>query len=275
MTRHSKNNSAGAAFTYAERQKLSTAYGTQSSRCTSESLLPFGCCFVCLQTVKEGRCCPRGHLMCKACAVESMVAQKQNFKRKLSEWQKSRDEASRRLQADKERDSEAKKRDFLRQNAEKAMHSDPKSVGKKRSFTEAATSTSVTLSEKDTISVSPQMAPVEEILCMGGGERHSLSLKLLTSVNFTASTDGASFSCPTCLKGLTNGSGAVVSVDCGHAVCRPCHQKLAGNGASNHYLCVVCSVRSARSPIELKSEGTGFAAAGGTVQVSKYDLAFQ
>jgi len=46
MTRKSKQAGGNFPLTYSERQKL-TAYGTQTSRLTSDSHLPFGDC--CLQ----------------------------------------------------------------------------------------------------------------------------------------------------------------------------------------------------------------------------------
>ncbi|RKP23695.1 hypothetical protein SYNPS1DRAFT_24236, partial [Syncephalis pseudoplumigaleata] len=66
MTRHSKNNTASSVFTYAEREKLK--YGTQ-----------------------------RGHMACKECFYENILAQKRDIARniKLAEEQQKADELER------------------------------------------------------------------------------------------------------------------------------------------------------------------------------------
>jgi len=41
MSKHSKNNTSSSVFTYMERQKLKSTYGSQSSRVGQDSIKPF------------------------------------------------------------------------------------------------------------------------------------------------------------------------------------------------------------------------------------------
>ncbi len=84
MTRHSKNNSSSGAFSYAERQKL-PQYGTQAIRCTSENLRAVTQCHLCLQEAKQPNCCSQGHLACRECFLQDILAQKEAFKQAQSE----------------------------------------------------------------------------------------------------------------------------------------------------------------------------------------------
>jgi nitric oxide synthase-interacting protein len=58
---------------------------------------------------------------------------------------------------------------------------------------------------------------------------HPLSLKCLTSVNFTeeksAETGKSAHTCPACRKTLSNSTKAVLAVPCGHVLCKPCVDK--------------------------------------------------
>ncbi|KAJ3034214.1 hypothetical protein HDV00_005261 [Rhizophlyctis rosea] len=79
MSRHSKNNTALAFFTYAEKQKLN--YGTQKQRVGRDSMRNFDACFLCLQTARDPQACPSGHLACKECFFENILAQKKDIAR--------------------------------------------------------------------------------------------------------------------------------------------------------------------------------------------------
>jgi nitric oxide synthase-interacting protein len=77
--RHSKNNNDLAFFTYDERKKL--GYGTQKERLGKDSIKPFDFCCICLQPVIDPLCCLKGHLFCKECIFECLLAQKKDIKR--------------------------------------------------------------------------------------------------------------------------------------------------------------------------------------------------
>lgn len=54
MSRHAKNNTASAVFTYYERSRLK--YGTQKQRLGKDSLKHFDSCGLCLQPVIDPMC---------------------------------------------------------------------------------------------------------------------------------------------------------------------------------------------------------------------------
>ncbi|KAF9100973.1 hypothetical protein BGX29_006102 [Mortierella sp. GBA35] len=87
MSRHSKNNTARGHFTYAEMQMLD--YGTKKQRLGRDSMRDYDACFLCLQIARDPVCCSEGHIACKECIYENILAQKQEIQRqaKLVELQ--------------------------------------------------------------------------------------------------------------------------------------------------------------------------------------------
>lgn len=73
MTRHSKNNSSLHHFTHAERTRLD--YGTKKQRLGKDSLRSFYDCYLCLQRARDPMCCAKGHVSCRECVLESILAQ--------------------------------------------------------------------------------------------------------------------------------------------------------------------------------------------------------
>ncbi|KAF9959190.1 hypothetical protein BGZ72_010126 [Mortierella alpina] len=83
MSRHSKNNTARGHFTYAEMQMLD--YGTKKQRLGRDSMRDYDACFLCLQTARDPVCCPEGHISCKECIYENILAQKQEIQRQAEQ----------------------------------------------------------------------------------------------------------------------------------------------------------------------------------------------
>lgn len=77
--RHSKNNNDLAFFTYDEKRKL--GYGTQKERLGKDSIKPFDACCLCLKPFIDPMCCQKGHVFCKECILECLVAQKKDIQR--------------------------------------------------------------------------------------------------------------------------------------------------------------------------------------------------
>ncbi|KIW62533.1 hypothetical protein PV04_10701 [Phialophora macrospora] len=109
---HSKRNTSLAYFTSHERSLLRSTWGTQSTRLTRESFLPFGFCRLCLAYARDPVCCPGGggagataprdgneqksskgegrpqvHLFCRECALNDMVSQRREIRRLEKERQ--------------------------------------------------------------------------------------------------------------------------------------------------------------------------------------------
>ncbi|XDG01094.1 hypothetical protein ABKA04_000709 [Annulohypoxylon sp. FPYF3050] len=152
---------------------------------------------------------------------------------------------------------------------------------------------------------------------------HTYSLHTLVTVNFTEEDEGSESRssgsssgkkkrirvCPSCKKGLSNSSKAMLAKPCGHVLCRNCvdkfmrpsrhHDPHAVAGEAEKVRCYVCEADLTEKSVngndtkekgekgkkkdkekirpglvELRSEGTGFSA-GGTNQVRKSGVAFQ
>ncbi|ORY15129.1 hypothetical protein BCR34DRAFT_559132 [Clohesyomyces aquaticus] len=71
----------GRVFTSFERQSLKNSWGTQSTRLTRDSFLPFGSCQLCLLPAEDPVCCPSGDLFCRECAMTNLLAQRKEIKR--------------------------------------------------------------------------------------------------------------------------------------------------------------------------------------------------
>lgn len=140
---------------------------------------------------------------------------------------------------------------------------------------------------------------------------HPLSLKSLVSIKFTtseatSSANPSTLVCPACKKGLSNTLKAMLTIPCGHVLCKPCAGKFmsppkeppdphAKSELDTNVTCYVCEadlsgkvaskidseVSKGTSKdivksglVQINSEGTGFA--GGGKNMAKRDgVAFQ
>lgn len=137
---------------------------------------------------------------------------------------------------------------------------------------------------------------------------HVYSMATLVTVHFTEEEDEKTRRkqrlCPSCKKGLTNASKAMLTKPCGHVICGSCvakfmqpsghHDPHADQVNPEDLRCYVCEASLVDTPskdkgekskkkdkerirpglVELRSEGTGFSA-GGVNQVQKVGVAFQ
>lgn len=91
MTRHSRNNTAGAFYSYAERKKDSenSGFGSANKRLSKDSVGDFDCCNLSLQICKDPVVTPEGVLYEREAVLTYMVDQKAKIaatkKRKLKE----------------------------------------------------------------------------------------------------------------------------------------------------------------------------------------------
>lgn len=260
MTRHSKNNGTAGSFTYAERQKLK--YGTKSARCSKDSLRPLTHCHLCLEVARDPNSCPQGHLACRSCYLEDILAQKTAFKIKKAEYEKELREREEKMRREEDEKQTEALKVFLNQQGS--------SAGKLKRPRESEGALVQSINSSNT----NNSAPKEEICCRSGSKGpHPLSLKTLIPVKFKEiEKDNNTIGCPTCLKPF--GLKACLYKNCGHVVCEACHKNLKSSG------CLVCtedekSLANDNPMIVLEAEGSGFAAGGGIVETKRYDLAFQ
>jgi len=98
---HSKRNTSLAFFTSYERSLLRSSWGSQATRLTRDSFLPFGSCQLCLLPSQDPVACSGGpsisssgdstkkaknatqqcHIFCRECAMANLLAQRKELKR--------------------------------------------------------------------------------------------------------------------------------------------------------------------------------------------------
>ncbi|XP_022829210.1 nitric oxide synthase-interacting protein homolog [Spodoptera litura] len=90
MTRHARNCTAGAVYTYHEKKKDAAAsgYGTQSERLGKDSIKNFDCCSLTLQPCRNPVITKEGYLFDKEAILKYLVAKKNEYSRKLSKYEK-------------------------------------------------------------------------------------------------------------------------------------------------------------------------------------------
>lgn len=270
MTRHSKNNTAGAYFTSAEKEKLD--YGTKRQRLGKDSMRLPDCCNICLQTASTPVVCDQGHLFCRECILQSILTQKQN----ISNLKKQLEEEKKRLLLETEKKEEDERlqkiEDFERQSTFQTGF-------KNKPTTNSQVPSEFWLPNKTPgISNKSKLTKVSlEIICPAQDE-HSISVKKLFSVIWTKDKDGICI-CGPCGKELTSAaiSGLLLFVKCGHVFCKKCIDSLNLTGGGNNEIdCPKCSSKHLmdKNIVNIKVDGTGFSDKGGPVLISKYSAPF-
>lgn len=104
---HSKRNTSRPDFTSHERSLLRNSWGSQRTRLTRDSYLPFGSCRLCLLPARNPvvACASNGDLFCRECAISDLLAQRKEIKRLEKEWEKEQDEK----EEDKLREEESRR----------------------------------------------------------------------------------------------------------------------------------------------------------------------
>jgi len=117
MTRHGKNSTAGAVYTYHEKQKDSqkSGYGTNSQRLGKDSVRSFDCCCLSLQPCRHPMITPDGFLYDKESLLEYIITKKNENSRKMKEFERQRrlEESEAALQVQQE--TQAKVSKFVQQ----------------------------------------------------------------------------------------------------------------------------------------------------------------
>lgn len=268
MTRHSKNNTAGAFFTSEERRKLD--YGTRVQRLGRDSLRRPDACHVCLQTAQDPVICAEGgHLFCRECILTYIVEQRQqvlaqkkaiqeeNTKRKAEEQAGLEEEQRKRIAAFEATQS-GKCRPILGAEGDKQ-----KGRPQLNAFWMP--------SKAPSTSVPTLQTPSKVINCPAA--QHPINTKKLISLTWSRGEVEAKCICKLCLREVNSiTTGLIVWRGCGHLVCKKCLQQMSGDGRDEK-VCLVCD-KSSESLMELAMDGTGFAESGGKVTVSKAQPAF-
>lgn len=93
MTRHAKNCTAGAFYTYSEKKKDANAsgYGTTSLRLGKDSIRSFDCCALTLQPCKNPVITKDGYLFEKSAILEYIITKKNEYSRALKEYNRQKE----------------------------------------------------------------------------------------------------------------------------------------------------------------------------------------
>lgn len=338
---HSKRNTSLAFFTSHERSLLKSTWGSQATRLSRDSFLPFASCQLCLQIARDPvACASNGDIFCKECAVSNLLAQGKEIKRLKKEDERRQREIE---EEEMDRGEEEKERAIAQfERTMMGMEGGGKKEGKtsapeeveqnegrgvKRKFeldegemlknakeerAKARRALDEEKSAKPTLpsfwvpSLTPstnhsQASKTAKLspLCPASSpeNKHSLSLKSLITINFKTIPNASSLAepptciCPACEKNLTNVIKAVLTIPCGHVLCKPCAAKFMSSDKGppdphaspteqekKRVVCYVCEtdLLGAVKPgmVELRSEGTGFAG-GGDNMVQRKGVAFQ
>lgn len=94
MTRHARNCTAGAVYTYHEKKKDAQAsgYGTNAQRLGKDSIKDFDCCCLSLQPCRNPIITKEGFLFDKQVILEYIIAKKNENSRKLKEYERLKKE---------------------------------------------------------------------------------------------------------------------------------------------------------------------------------------
>ncbi|CAL9071475.1 unnamed protein product [Musa textilis] len=284
--RHSKNNNDLAFFTYEEKRKL--GYGTQRERLGKDSIKPFDACCLCLKPLVDPLCCQKGHVFCKECILECLLAQKKDIKRKLAahaaQQKQEKEEEEEKLMLQKARELDA----FDQQNhGAVPQYSDRSQVCDKNGF-HGANSVRVTSYEEEALrnmkafwlpSATPDApvkveAPSTDTICPEGKEK--LKLKSLFPIYFTEESNEQknkskgleiSYVCPSCKVTLTNTLSLVAVSTCGHVFCKKCSDKFLAADK----VCLVCNKGcKERNLVCLEKGGTGFSGHGNHLEATEF-----
>lgn len=92
MTRHARNCTAGAVYTYHEKKKDAQAsgYGTNTQRVGKDSVKDFDCCSLTLQPCRDPVITLDGYLFDKEAILEYIITKKNEYCRKLKEYEKQK-----------------------------------------------------------------------------------------------------------------------------------------------------------------------------------------
>ncbi|XP_075214570.1 nitric oxide synthase-interacting protein homolog [Lycorma delicatula] len=116
MTRHARNCTAGAVYTYHEKKKDAEAsgYGTQTQRLGKESVKDFDCCCLTLQPCRNPVVTKDGYLFDKEAILEYIITKKNEISRKLKEYEKQKHKEEAELAELAAAEKESKLNNFLK-----------------------------------------------------------------------------------------------------------------------------------------------------------------
>jgi len=116
MTRHARNCTAGAVYTYHEKKKDAKAsgYGTSAQRIGKDSVKDFDCCSLSLQPCTNPVITKDGYLFDKEVILQYIISKKNEYSRKLKEYEKLKRQEDEELQGKSIAEDNKKVTSFLK-----------------------------------------------------------------------------------------------------------------------------------------------------------------
>ncbi|CAF0924296.1 unnamed protein product [Rotaria sordida] len=130
MTRHSRNSTANAVYTYHEKQKDSSTggYGTTQMRLSKDAIKEFDCCNLTLQPCIDPVITKDGYLFDKQAILEYIVHQKKLNARKMREYQKQLERKQQEIDEQNANDEQKKLNKFLEKEATYSVNQSVKTL---------------------------------------------------------------------------------------------------------------------------------------------------
>nr|AKC57336.1 nitric oxide synthase-interacting protein [Dicentrarchus labrax] len=290
MTRHGKNCTAGAVYTYHEKKKDTAAsgYGTQSIRLGKDAIKDFDCCCLSLQPCQDPVVTPDGYLYEKRRPfLNTFFTRRQKLPKKLKayEKQKQAQKSSSQLES-KSEERERVERFKTRENSIVSKPINPftsgQSKGGEKSRTDSSSAESSTISAATSSqslpsfwvpSLTPEAKPTmlkkpsKAVLCPMSGR--PIKMNELITVRFTpldSSLDRVAlltrqdrYVCAVTRDVLGNSVPCAVLRPSGTVVTQECVEKLIKKDMIDP---VTGDKLSDKDIVPLQRGGTGFAASG-------------
>jgi len=130
LTRHSKNSTANAVYTYHEKHKDSSTggYGTTQMRLSKDAIKEFDCCNLTLQPCRDPVITKDGYLFDKQAILEYIIHQKKLNARKLREYQKQLDRKQQEIDEQNANNNQKKINKFLEKEATYSVNQSVKNL---------------------------------------------------------------------------------------------------------------------------------------------------
>ncbi|XP_076632802.1 nitric oxide synthase-interacting protein homolog [Colletes latitarsis] len=278
MTRHARNCTAGAVYTYHEKKKDAAAsgYGTNTQRVGKDSVKNFDCCCLTLQPCRNPVITKNGYLFDKEAILEYVLTKKREYTRKLKEYEKQKHQ--------QEEQFHEKTANEELQKLQKFLKGEKNIVSRSQTAVESASSVSNMSNGKDKIlpsfwipSKTPEakeiilQKPDKTIYCPISGK--PLKIKDLIPVKFTEIKDPddkkslivkqARYMCPITHDILSNSVPCAVIRTTGDVITMECVDKII----KKDWINPLDSTKLTEADIiPLQRGGTGYAAVNDSLE---------
>ncbi|XP_063729377.1 nitric oxide synthase-interacting protein-like [Symsagittifera roscoffensis] len=281
MTRHGKNCTAGAVYTYHEKKKDTEAsgYGTKKTRLGRDSIKDFDCCNLTLQTCKDPVITPDGFLYEREAILEYMLKQKRELARQMKAYEEYLTKQKKKEENDS-MEKELKKIESFVSNESRIVSTSHhlNKNGSNKSNSNAANPNSCfwipEISSKKSISETHLKKPAQQVTCPMS--KKPLKIKNLIDVHFTpankedksvSNSHAPKYMCALTNDALSNSTPCVVLRPSGQVITVEALDKLIRSEMLDPWK----NVKLQESDVILLQRGaSGFSGSGVELKAEKY-----